>query len=748
MEPQEPPLRSDPSAADPADGRRVAWVRGAWTAQDGALLPRDRAIEEHVRMLAGQQWCEWAPLLNEFVDLSEWQTDTERRRDRWPVINLCLPWFLTTHASLTENPPILTFEPGPDAVDAELAEVLDGAFKTLWRELGMADAWDRAAAWLVAAGAAYLYTWIDPAGGALRPWVGEAEVPVVDAYGQPVPGPDGAPQTQRMEAVPFGPDGSPRMAVGPDGPVTLGEPHAAPEGCLRVDVLSPLEVRGEWGPAPWHRKRWHLIRSYLSAEEVRDRWGAEVPATVSGAGLDGGLPYLKRLLFSAGHYDSASHPERLTGAQTAGQSYVELTTRWERGAPGAPGRLTVVTPDTVLWDGPAPRVPYTSPIREFGFIRSPGRVTATTPLEMLKPIQKAINRIWKQILEHGDRVTNPVGFVTRGSGLSDQDLAGMAPGDVYEVAPSPGGPPLQWAPPPPLSPDVYRNLSLLMNTFAQIGQLRGTEGAPPTASASGELVEELRFNRDRYLGPPMRGAVEEFGRLAEDWRALLPLIWTTERTISYAGEDNAVRVLTVAPHLWEQGRCNVVPDAESMLPQGRGEREARVYRMWQDGMFGVPPQSPQALRAYFAVARFPHLGRAMRPGGPDRVTAEHHLADLLRGAPATALPWFPWYDEAVHLAVYENFLKSPEYLKQPPPIQQQLARRWETLSQLAAERAARAAQMAAQLLPPGGPGGRAPGQPGPGPGAPPIPPPPAGVHAAASAPPLYPTDPVPMGAVP
>src|SRR5574337_122103 len=560
-----------------------------------------------------------------------------------------------------------------------------------------------------------------------RPWVGRAELPVVDAAGQPLVGPDGQPLTQSQDQVPFDARGQPLMRVTPDGPQQLGEPHATPEGSLVVDVLSPLEVRGEWGPTPWHAKRYHLTRTYLSCDEVAARWGVEVAPTVRGAAGDQTTPYLRRLLFSAGHFGAANGDRRMwSGDDTmAGEDFVEVTSRWDRGAPGQPGRLCVVSPERVLSDGVVPYdLSYTSPIRAFDFVRLPGRVHGSTPLEQMVPLQRAINRGWKQILEHRDLSTNPIFLVDGQSGLQHQTLT-LAPGDGYVVQTAPGVDPLRWVAPPPLSGDVWRTQQMLVQTLMKLKSLEGTEGDPPTPNASGELVKELRFNSDRPLSPPLRRAAEEFGRLAADWRAMLPTIWDVAKTIRYAGEDNIVRVLTVEPHLWEQGSVDVVADVDSMLPESQGERQARVYRMWQDGMLapGLPPQSAAAINAYLSLARFPHLGRAVRPGGPDRTMAEQTLGALLAGTPSEALPWFPWYDEGVHLDVLTQYMKRPDFLKLDPAVQQQMAHRYETLQQLAQAKQAQAqalAQMMALAATPaaGGPGAGLPGGVG---GLPPLP---------------------------
>jgi hypothetical protein len=210
----------------------------------------------------------------------------------------------------------------------------------------------------------------------------------------------------------------------------------------------------------------------------------------------------------------------------------------------------------------------------------------------------------------------------------------------------------------------------LRSELTDLGMLRGTEGSVPTPDASGELVKELRFNSDRAFGPSLRRAPDEWGRLAADWMVLVPKIYPFERLIQYAGEDNITRSVILRPHLFSTGKSNAVADAESMLPEGRGERQARVYSLWKDGAFGMPA-SPQALDKLYDLMRFPHLARAAKPGGIDRITAEQENGQLVQGTNAMEIPVFEWYDHMVHLDVHERFMKSPEFKKLDPVMQEQ-----------------------------------------------------------------------------
>jgi hypothetical protein len=59
----------------------------------------------------------------------------------------------------------------------------------------------------------------------------------------------------------------------------------------------------------------------------------------------------------------------------------------------------------------------------------------------------------------------------------------------------------------------------------------------------------------------------------EDLLAWAPGIYDEEEFIHMSGDDGVVRTMTVMPELFQEGTVNIVPDAESMLPEGRGERQ-------------------------------------------------------------------------------------------------------------------------------------------------------------------------------
>jgi len=673
---------SDP---DGMDSKRVQLVRRAWSELDDLVQPQNRQIEENIRMLSGQQHAFFHPVLGRWLDVADWMSASERRWRTRAKMNRLLPWFMITHARATENTPIVTFLPGPDAEDAELAELLDIACKAVWWEANMEDVHDRVMGWVIAGGRGHLFTRIDPTKGKLRDWVGEDMVPLVDPYDQPVDDGDGGQAQVMAQGVRFDKDGKPLsrarlVAPGQTELVHDGEAHQTPIGQLVVDVLSPMQVRGSWGPTPWHEKPRHIIRSYHPVEDIYDRFQVMVDPTVRGGAVSD-IGELERLLYGTGFFGAVEGlPSQQQGTTTNTEGYVELTQLWEapctygetaRTGDSPGGRWLVCTPDRVLRDGPRPAAfPYTSPLSTFEFIRIPGRPGGTTPQEALNPIQRGYNDTHSRIKDHVNLCTNPKALIDTGSGIKEKTWTN-APAENHYVNRRPNVPAVEYVAPPRLGPEVAQLLGLYKQEFDDIGFMQGAQD-PGAPGYSGEKLKEARFNTDRFLGPTMRRTAGEYGRMYETWRIMFPMIWDMETTLDYVGDDNLGRTLVVLPEIFEAGKVHVRPDVESMLPEGRGEKQAFVRQTWLEGGFGLP-QSPEALKKYWESIAMPHLSRIAKPGGIDGTMAEQENGQLLQGVPADSIPVYEWYDDAVHLMTHERFMKSPEFRKLPPPIQDAFA---------------------------------------------------------------------------
>lgn len=732
-----PALRPPGNQPDELDSKRSQWAWERFQCQDGSYRLRDRSIEENIRMLSGQQWWQYHHLLG-WKDITYWMTDEEKRWRQRPVFNRILPWFILTHARMTENPFICTFLPGPDRKDSELAETLDVLYKAKWRDTGMTDVWDRCAGWMISAGAAFLETRIDLNKGEWEPWVGQADVPVHGPDGVQLVGPDGQPVTKFMpKGVPFDKEGKPLLRIKTDGVSEdfeeLGEPHAERRGDIAMNVRSPLEVRGQWGPLPWHEQRIHMSRSYLTPEEVWEIYEIECEPDVRGEAASS-AGFLERMMFGSGFFGAASAMlgSEFSNTGNAKDGYCCVQTTWQapsrriEGMDESPtkpgGRMLVSTREKVLRDGPRPfPFKYTSPLRCFEFLRLPGRPGGSTPQETMNSPQKAYNTGWKQVLENRALCANPQQVYDRQSGLRAEQVDNQ-PGRQYGVKMRAGVIPIQWIVPPAMGSDVWRSQDALQAELDYLGATRNTSGQITSEDASGELIKELRFNDDRYLGPTMRRAAEEMGRVQQDWMVILPFLYDRETILKYTGDDNVARTLVLMPDILKTASADVVPDLESMLPEGRGDRRARIYKMWQDGAFG-DPLGPEALRKLHELSKFPHMSRTSKPGGIHWTTAEQENGELLQGGMP---PTYEWYNDEVHLACIEEFMAAPEWRRLPDDVKMGFVVHWRMhQANLAKKQQAKMAQAVAEQTlmnaaggkpdPTGkkvGPGGKPGGQPG------------------------------------
>jgi hypothetical protein len=680
-----PDLRASPFEEDGQDSARVEYIRNLYHSQDHLLRARDRQVEENIRMLCGQHWSVWSDVQQKFLDVAAYLPEAERRWRHFPVLNRLLLWYMLLHARMTENTPIISFQPSSgDQKDAILAEVMDTVFKTVWQTAGMTEVLDSLTAWLIPGGSAFLKSRIDSNGGELREFIGPAILSLLNADGTPVMGP-GGPIEREVQGVPYDQDGMPlaRLLDAQSGAFEpTGQPYAMREGEIVVDVLSPLEVRGEWGAnIPWHRKAWHTHRTFLTPEQFYDAFGIETAPEITGTQAEE-AGELQRLMYGSGFFGTADGRDKLATVSAADgrlNGFIPVYEGWFKPCkrPGmeetkdvAGGRLLIATSKMVVRDGVrTARFRNASPIRRFDFVNVPGRPQGTSPQEMLNGPTRTRDRIVAQILQHTNLTANPIKLIDRDAGIQEGTLTNRPGSEVYGSFRGIDNP-IKFVSPPNLSKDVYEAFGMLTREFDDLGNITGAMGDPPTSDASGLLVKELRWNADRFVGPTQRRAVTELGRMVEDWIQMLPTIWDQEKLLRVAGEDNVTRTITVLPDMFTGGKVNVVPDVESMLPEGRGERQNRVMKLYELGIFGMPGD-PNSVNTMLDQAQFPHMGRAVRPGGIDRSTAEQNTGKLLQGASAEEIPVFDWYDHAIHLAVLEQYMKSPEYVKQPWPVMQE-----------------------------------------------------------------------------
>lgn len=682
------PLRADPGKEDPLDHERIAHYMRKWNAQDAAYLGYARTVEGHIRMLAGQQWDVWSDIMGRYVDVLQFMSEQERKHAMRPCMDYLTYWFALTLSKVVENRGVISFTPATsDRRDAMLAEVMDPIWKTLWETMEMDQRRLRMASWGLVAGEGYYHTRVDFQRGdkraLIRPAVLRLERPGMEAI------------ERLVGAAPFDRDGNvlAKLLEDPERPGeygydVTGDPYEDLAGEPKIDVHCPLQVRAQWGQhIPWRDKRWIALETFLSPEQVHEQTGVDCPPDHY-TGEDHGPGALERMLFGSGYFGAngelslASSASGGAGDEEAreAEGFVRVITFYEKPIAGvtdgeetptgatAGGRMILIAPgaDKVLWDSERPfKTECAGPVRRVGFLDIPGRPHGTTLLERGVPLQKRLNRIEKHISQHTNLVTDPILLVHDAAGI-DPDEFVAAPGTVIIHGYNGPGRPAEWLAPPPLSADVYREKAEIREQLFVILSMAGNQSEAPTADASGELVEQLRVNADRPLTPLTQSMIMAEADVAKDVLAVLPTVWDEEKLIAYAGEDNVVRTITVLPDMLE-GVINVRPNLESAAAEAKDKRRARIIQLYELGAFGNPAdplQQPKAVKMLLQLINFPELNRASRPGGVDRVMAEHNLGRIIRGDQAAEIPLLEVYDFLVHLEVFDTFMKAPEYVEQ------------------------------------------------------------------------------------
>ena len=662
-----PPLRLN-NQPDGDDAARVEYAERLWTMQEDVYEVIERQVEEHLRMLSGRQWDVYSPVLRQFVDASRFMSEDELRWRQRPVMDYLRYWFMVTLSKVTENQPIVGFMPNnADEHSAMLAEVMDPIAKTLWDETEMGDRLMQAASWALAAGEVYLLTRPDFTTGETRAMRGPAVIPYPSAEAEDA-------QDVMVEDAPFGEDGEPLVDLSLDeaGEFQMeetGDAFMATKGTVRVDVASVLEIRAQPGAQiPWNEKAWIMHRWFLTPSEVKETYGVVVDADIRTMADENAPGTLERMFFGNGHL-GANRGDVAGQTNTTDEDVVNQFvcgyTLWEKPCPDYPeGRMLVVAANQVLFDGPRPfNTECAGPVRRIQFVPMPGRPIGSTPLETMVPLQKRYNKVHAQVAEHTNLCTNPILMISDQAGIDAEQFVAR-PGLVITHSAGSGVRPGEWLTPPALGIDVWKHLGDLRDQLFTIGSITGNDGQNPAADASGELIQQLRYNADRPLAPLTRSMEYAAAGVVQDWMAMLPQLWPFETVVHYAGEDNVLKAITVYPEMWE-GSASARPVLESAAPESREKKQERVMTMYQMGLFGNiadPMEQQKAAKRALELSRFPEMTRAARPGGKHRMMAEHNLAELLRGADPTTLVLLPMYDLTVHLAVFDDYLCGPDYL--------------------------------------------------------------------------------------
>jgi hypothetical protein len=355
-------------------------------------------------------------------------------------------------------------------------------------------------------------------------------------------------------------DGNPLAQLVPDpdpddpgeyGYDVTGEPYEDLEGMPQVDALCPLRCARSGASTSRGATSVDRARVVPHAEQVERALRRHVRARSLSSRRRAGPGYLERMLFGTGYFGAArrSRVAASTTTDARARGLRPRLTMWEKPIPATrrrrrtrsrrrplarrragveEGALGFARPFATECAGPIRRVASSTsrPAVRLDAAREDGAAA-----EAAQPDRGADRRAHQPLHD-------PVLLVHELAGIDDDEWVAR-PGDGDHARLQRPGPAGEWLAPPPLSADVWKHKADVREQLFVIGSMHGQSVAAPTANASGELVEQLRFNADRPLAPLTRSLAIAMADVAEDVLAILPTIWTEEKIIAYAGRTTS-----------------------------------------------------------------------------------------------------------------------------------------------------------------------------------------------------------------
>jgi hypothetical protein len=677
-------------AKDVEPSEIVQWVKERqWKDWHDAYRPWWRQVEDNVRMLSGRQWDVYINAVGDFVDVSRYFPVIEDQQWREnPVFNWVAHYYKLTLSKLTENPPGIGYLPStPDEIDARLAQVMEPVFKSTWRRMDMPEACFDLYGWVIASARGIAKLKWDPDLGPAEDYQGPSVISLLTGDGifrrelsnapyLHLGDGDFMPHVLNDLAMDNGQPmvdpqtGLPVFLPADDGDPTglkFGPPSRDRLGDLDTEIVPSVAVIAPHGPLPFHKKPWYTHVYPMHVDEIQQRWGVEIaPDELTFDDV------LELKLQYGTHYGM---PGRGSGAlgitrlsEVSLRDMALVYEHWHRDMPGheilSRGRLAIVAGDEVCYDDINPywvenvHEEVVMPFEAFDLVKYPFRQEGTADLEILSPLNRAINRRMGGAMDAVDFNEQPLLLKKRQAAI-DEDINLNAPGTTVEYTDTNGRPPLERMAAGELPKSSIDLATTLQNWMQMLGsQPLGSEGLPVTTDPSGELQREVRFDTDRAWGGTLRKHGYAWGRYAIKMAGILSACMDSQRIFSLSGEDNGWDFIAVQPEIF-RGTVHAFPLPESMVLETRQEKQNRLLQI-RTAFPEIPPE------VFIEMFGYPDLARLTRPGGPAWAMAEReNLEIMLGGFP----PVLPEHNHEAHLLNHKRRQQTVEYRNAPPNVQ-------------------------------------------------------------------------------
>ena len=346
------------------------------------------------------------------------------------------------------------------------------------------------------------------------------------------------------------------------------------------------------------------------------------------------------------------------------ESFFELHTVYFRSSPKYPeGRMIIGLarggdPYLLLYDGENPYIDHstgrrTLPCVVVRHMPVPNRLWGEGPVLHLMPHQRAINRLRGQIYENAEMIANPQGYFWGGSLASDRWTNGI--GNLVELtegSPAPG-----FIHPPEMPGYLIQGEQAALqfaDIFARpVGPLSGETDSNIKSGIHQMIVEETK----KTLVAPMVRAWEIGWESAwklwiDNWRTFADV----PRQIGTMGDDGGWRQGYFSGEM-ARAKFNVRVEPYSAMPTSRSATFAEWIELIKAG--AAPIQAdPSMARQFWSDIGKGDMAQTYRDNSADFDKAQRNILIVRQGG----LRGAEMQDNVdAHLAVYTNWMKTPEY---------------------------------------------------------------------------------------
>jgi hypothetical protein len=419
------------------------------------------------------------------------------------------------------------------------------------------------------------------------------------------------------------------------------------EGAIVLDVLSPFQVFPQKEARTFDEAQDLIVEHLLNPEQVKalfpDAKNLE-PDTPAAEGTSYLIVQEESQQYSQGQLE-----------------YIRVLERWYLPTPKNPrGRHIVTSKNELLADEEYPFARF--PIIHAQCERMPMSFHGRASAWDIKSPQKTLNSAWGHLIHHMDLAVNPPWTFSQGS-VKPTDMQKRA-GAIIPYDAQKGGPPsaVQMATLPQWVIDFPDRCQKLMSDMS-ISEV--SQGRIPYSGLSGRTIAFISDLDATRLGPWAKQLAKLLGRVSVSMLELYRDNAPPEKVIRLTGGSVAEAVTFRTSDLrWGDVRVT----ESSLMPQPLAVKRELLMQYVQLGIM-TPPQYVESMKGSAEIEDID--GKKQ-----DRSWAKDNLALIRMGQDAFTKPWM---DFPTHIAVTEEYLRSAEYRRLNPQIQQALEDYWNWL---------------------------------------------------------------------